>query len=57
MVRADDLDEVEAATSRKNAEVLLSNKQSNIEFSILLAQLAKATAKLRTIQLAHNQEK
>jgi len=57
VVRADDLDEVEAATSRKNAEVLLSNKQSNIEFSILLAQLAKATAKLRTIQLAHNQEK
>lgn len=57
VVRADDLDEAEAAASRKNAESLLSNKQSNVEFSILLAQLAKATAQLRTIQLAHNKDK
>ena len=57
VVRADDLDEAEAVAARRNAESLLSNKQSNIEFSILLAQLAKATAKLRTIQLAHNKDK
>lgn len=57
VVRADDLDEAEAVASRRNAESLLSNKQSNVEFSILLAQLAKATAQLRTIQLAHNKDK
>lgn len=56
VVRADDLDEVEAAAARQNAESLLASKQSHVEFSILLAQLAKATAKLRTIQLA-NKEK
>ena len=57
VVRADDLDEAEAAAARKNAELLLSNKQSSIEFSILLAQLAKATAQLRTIQLANSKDK
>ena len=57
VVRADDLDELEAVESRQNAERLLLNKQSSVEFSNLLAQLAKATAKLRTIKLAHNKEK
>lgn len=57
VVRADDLDELEAVAARQNAERLLVNKQSNIDFINLLAQLAKATAKLRTIQLAHNKEK
>jgi len=57
VVRADDLDELEAVAARQNAECLLINKQSNIDFINLLAQLAKATAKLRTIQLAHNKDK
>jgi F-type H+-transporting ATPase subunit epsilon len=57
VVRANELDEAEAVTARQNAERLLANKQSNVDFSNLLAQLAKATAQLRTIQLTHNKEK
>ncbi|EKE00567.1 MAG: F0F1 ATP synthase subunit epsilon [uncultured bacterium] len=56
VVRAADLDEVAAITARENAERLLADKKSTVEFTGLLAQLAQATAQLRTIKLAHTKK-
>lgn len=51
VVRAVDLDEAAAIAARENAERLLADKKSNVEFTGLLAQIAQATAQLRTIKL------
>lgn len=55
VVRAADLDEAAAITARENAKRLLEDKKSNIEFTGVLVQLAKATAQLRTIKLSRKE--
>ena len=55
VIRAIDLDEAAAITARENAKQLLTEKKSNVEFSGVLAQLAQATAQLRTIKLTHKE--
>lgn len=52
VTRAADLDEAAAIIARENAERLLASKQSNVDFTGALAQIAQATAKLRTIKLS-----
>ncbi len=49
-VRADDMDEVQAAQAKKDAEEVLLNKSAEFEYSRAASQLAEAAAQLRTIQ-------
>jgi F-type H+-transporting ATPase subunit epsilon len=56
VIYAADLDEAAAIKARENAQRLLVEKKSNIEFAGLLNQLAQATAQLRTIKLAHKKK-
>lgn len=53
VTHAADLDEAAAIAARENAERLLSDKKSNVDFTDALVQIAQATAKLRTIELSH----
>jgi F-type H+-transporting ATPase subunit epsilon len=53
IIRAVDLDEIAAIAARENAEHLLRNKISNVDFTNALVQIAQATAKLHTIELLH----
>lgn len=57
VVRAEDLDEAEAIVARKNAQNLLANKQSNVDLTSVLVQVAQATAKLHTIKLLRKTSK
>ncbi len=57
VTRATDLDEAEAIIARDNAERLLANKQSNIDLTSALVQIAQATAKLRTINMVRKGSK
>lgn len=56
VVRATDLDEAAAIMVREDAKRLLTEKKSNVEFSIILTQLAQATAQLRTIKLINKKK-
>jgi F-type H+-transporting ATPase subunit epsilon len=57
VVHAADLDEAAVMVARENAQKLLIEKKSNVDFTGIAAQLAQATAQLRTIKLAHNKNK
>jgi len=48
--RASDMDEAAAMEAKHEAEKLLSNRGSEIEYSKAAAQLAEASARLHTIQ-------
>ena len=48
-VRADDIDEAAASAALKLAEETISNQSSEIDYSKAAAQLAEATAQLRTV--------
>lgn len=48
-LRADDLDEAEAAAAKDQAERELSDQAADFDFSIAAAQLAEAGARLRTL--------
>lgn len=48
-VRAQDLDEAAALDAKKHAEELLTQQNSDIDFSRATAELAEAVARLRTI--------
>ena len=48
-LRADDLDEVAAAQAKEHAERALESQSAEFEFSIAAAQLAEASARLRTL--------
>jgi len=50
--RAADLDEMKAIEAKKNAEQLLANKKSNVDFTQALLQLAQAAAQLRALKLS-----
>ncbi|MFA6408580.1 MAG: F0F1 ATP synthase subunit epsilon [Gammaproteobacteria bacterium] len=50
--RAADLDEMKAIEAKKNAEQLLLNKKSNMDFTQALLQLAQAAAQLRALKLS-----
>jgi F-type H+-transporting ATPase subunit epsilon len=56
VTRAADLDEAAAITARENAERLLSNKKSNVDFTNALAQISQAAAKLRTIKMSRKEK-
>ena len=47
--RADDLDEASASAAKERAEKILSDKQSGVEYSTALTELAEAAAQLRAI--------
>jgi F-type H+-transporting ATPase subunit epsilon len=49
--RAEDLDEAAAIEARNGAKGVLADRKSNANFAEALAQIAHATAQLRTIQL------
>ena len=49
-VRADDLDLAAAEQVKERAEKALSDKQSEMEYSTALSELAEASAQLRAIQ-------
>ena len=53
VVHAADLNEAAAITAQENAQKLLAAKESNVELTSILSQLAQAAAQLRTIKLAH----
>lgn len=48
--RADDLDEAAAEAAKARAEKLLEDKQSGVEYSKALVELAESMAQLRAIQ-------
>ncbi len=48
-LRADDLDEAEAAAAKEQAERALSDQAADFDFSVAAAQLAEAGARLRTL--------
>jgi F-type H+-transporting ATPase subunit epsilon len=56
VTRAADLDEAAAITARENAERLLANKKSNVDFTSALAQISQAAAKLRTIKMSRKEK-
>jgi len=49
-VRADNLDEKAALEAKKHAEQAIENQEGDFDYSRAMAQLAEATAQLRTIQ-------
>ncbi len=48
-VRASDLDEAAALAAKKQAELELANRKTELDYSHALAELAQAMAQLRTI--------
>ena len=50
-LRADDLDEAAAEQAKQEAEKTIGDNASQIEFATAAAQLAEATAQIRTLQL------
>jgi len=53
VIRAVDIDEAEAIAARENAEHILANRKSKVDFTSALIQITQATAKLHTINLLH----
>lgn len=49
-LRADDLDETAAAQAKEQAERTLQDQTADFEFSMAAAQLAEASARLRTLE-------
>ena len=49
-VRASDLDEAAALAAKKQAELELANRKTQLDYSHALAELAQAMAQLRTIE-------
>lgn len=49
-LRADDMDEAAAGEAKKLAEQALSNQSGDLDYSRAAAQLAEATAQLRTLR-------
>ena len=49
-VRAEDLDEAQAAQAREEAEKALSDRNADFDFSVASAMLAEAMAQQRTLQ-------
>jgi F-type H+-transporting ATPase subunit epsilon len=49
-LRADDIDESKALQAQKDAEAALANQSGDLDYSLATAQLAEATAQLRTLQ-------
>jgi F-type H+-transporting ATPase subunit epsilon len=49
-LRADDVDQASAQMAKEQAERTLSDQQSDFDFSVAAAQLAEASARLRTIE-------
>lgn len=54
-VRAKDVDEAAAQQAQRDAEQALTNKSGEFEYTRAVAELAEATAMLRTIQQLRNQ--
>lgn len=52
VIHAEDLDEAAALKAEQQAKESLQNNRSDVNFTNVLAQLAQATAKLRTIKLS-----
>lgn len=48
--RAEDMDEAEAEQARQRAQEALEGKHTEMDYSVAAAQLAQATAQLRTIE-------
>jgi F-type H+-transporting ATPase subunit epsilon len=49
-LRADDLDEVAAQQAKEQAERTLQDRTADFDFSMAAAQLAEASARLRTVE-------
>lgn len=49
-LRADSIDEAAALEAKRQAEMAMENKNSELDYSAALVQLAEAVAKLRTLQ-------
>ena len=49
-LRADDVDEAAALHAKEQAERALADRQSDFDFSLAAAQLAEASARLRTLE-------
>lgn len=49
-LRADDLDEAAATEAKETAERNLHDQQAEFDFSVAAAQLAEASARLRTVE-------
>jgi F-type H+-transporting ATPase subunit epsilon len=49
-LRADDVDEAAAMHAKEQAERALADRQSDFDFSLAAAQLAEASARLRTLE-------
>lgn len=49
-LRADSIDEAAALEAKRQAELAMENKNSELDYSAAIVQLAEAVAKLRTLQ-------
>lgn len=50
IMRADDLDEAAALEAKAHAEKMISNKNTDIDYTIATGELARAVAQIRVIQ-------
>lgn len=50
VARADDLDEVAATIAKERAEQAIANKDSDLNYAVASAELARAAAQIRAIQ-------
>jgi F-type H+-transporting ATPase subunit epsilon len=55
--RAEDLDEAAALAAKAHAEEAMANKMSDIDYSIAIAELARAAAQIRAIKKIRKQLK
>ena len=53
--RADNLDEAAALAAKKRAEELMQNKNTEVDFTVAAAELARAVAQIRAIQKIRKQ--
>lgn len=57
VIHAADLDEAAAMTARENAKNAMLKRDANADISHVMAEIAQATAKLRTINLSRKTKK
>jgi F-type H+-transporting ATPase subunit epsilon len=50
VMRADELNEEAARAAKARAEEMINNRQSEIDYSVAAAELARAVAQIRAIQ-------
>ena len=57
VIRADAIDEAAAIAAKENAEKLMASKNTDLDYSMAAAELARAVAQIRALQKLRNKMK